>query len=292
MTFSAEDFAKALAAHDYDFQVGSQVRGKVVSWDSAGAAIDIGGKSAAFLPAAEASLRPVSNLDEVLEVDSERDFLVIRDQDADGQVLLSIRRLQIQALWEDLAEMADAEKTLEVVVTGHNRGGVTVDVNGLRGFIPRSHLSQSKADLADWQGSTLTVSFLEVNPSTNKLVLSQRQAARSQVMGSLVRGQLVAGTVVSIKPFGAFVEFDGVTGLLHIKQISQNYVESLPALFQVGQAIKAVVVDIDDARNRISLSTKVLEKYPGEMAKEPDAVLADAENRLKQEDTAAPAGAD
>jgi len=290
LTFSAEDFAKALAAHDYDFRVGSQVKGKVVSWDNTGAAIDIGGKSAAFLPAAEASLQPVASLDDVLEADSERDFLVIRDQDADGQVLLSIRRLEIQALWEELTELAEAEKTLEVVVTGHNRGGVTVDVNGLRGFVPRSHLSQSKADLADWRGTTLTVGFLEVNPSTNKLVLSQRQAARSQVMGTLERGQLIAGTVVSIKPFGVFVEFDGVTGLLHIKQISQNYVESLPALFQVGQPMKAVVVDIDDARNRISLSTKVLEKYPGEMAKEPDAVLADAENRLKQAETSPSAG--
>jgi small subunit ribosomal protein S1 len=110
--------------------------------------------------------------------------------------------------------------------------------------------------------------------------MSARMAARSQMMSTLALGQLIDGTVASLKPFGAFVDFDGISGLLHIKQISKNYVESLPAVLQVGQSIKAVVVALDPERNRISLSTKVLEKYPGEVIKEPDAVFADAENRL------------
>lgn len=281
MTFSAEDFAKALEAHDYQFQVGSKVKGTIVSIDNDGASVDIGGKSSAFLPIQEAAVRNLTRLDHVLEIGQEVEFLVIRDQDAEGQVLLSIRRLEIQRLWRHLGHLADEKATLEVKITGHNKGGVTIDVEGLRGFVPRSHLSQSKADLADWLGHTITVSFLEVNPATNKLVMSQRLAAHSQVMGGLERGQLVSGTIVSLKPFGAFVEFDGVTGLLHIKQISQNYIESLSTLFKVGQAVKAVIVDIDDARNRISLSTKVLEKYPGEIAKDPETVFADAENRLE-----------
>ena len=130
-------------------------------------------------------------------------------------------------------------------------------------------------------GRTLTLGFLEVNPGTKKLVLSERLAARSRAMGQLELGQLIEGSVVSLKPFGAFVEFNGVTGLLHIKQISKNYVESLPALLKVGQTIKAVIIALDEERNRISLSTKVLEKYPGEYLKEPDTVLADAPNRIQ-----------
>ncbi|MGG6238100.1 S1 RNA-binding domain-containing protein [Nodosilinea sp. AN01ver1] len=280
MTFSAEDFAKALEAHDYDFQMGSTVRGTVISFASDGATVDIGGKSAAFLPIREAAVRAVSSLEGVLEPGAEYSFQVIRDQDADGQVLLSIRKLQLKRLWDKLAQQADEGAVLDVKVTGYNKGGVTVDVEGLRGFVPRSHLGRTYENLEDAVGQRLTVGFLEVNPGANKLVMSARLAARSQVMSTLELGQLIHGTVASLKPFGAFVEFDGISGLLHIKQISKNYVESLPAVLKVGQPIKAVVVGLDPDRNRISLSTKVLEKYPGELLKESEAVFEDAENRL------------
>jgi small subunit ribosomal protein S1 len=280
LTFSAEDFAKALEAHDYDFQVGSTVRGTVISFAPDGATIDIGGKSSAFLPIREAAVRAISSLEGVLEPDVEYSFQVIRDQDADGQVLLSIRKLQLKRLWDKLAELAEAGAVQEVKVTGYNKGGVTVDVEGLRGFVPRSHLGRTYENLEDAVGQRLTVGFLEVNPAANKLVMSARMAARSQVMGTLALGQLIEGTVASLKPFGAFIDFDGISGLLHIKQISKNYVESLPTVLKVGQPIKAVIVALDPERNRISLSTKVLEKYPGELLKESEAVFADAENRL------------
>ena len=280
MTFSAEDFAKALEAHDYDFQVGSTVRGTVISFAPDGATIDIGGKSSAFLPIREAAVRAISSLEGVLEPDVEYSFQVIRDQDADGQVLLSIRKLQLKRLWDKLAEQAEAGAVQEVKVTGYNKGGVTVDVEGLRGFVPRSHLGRTYENLEDAVGQRLTVGFLEVNPAANKLVMSARMAARSQVMGTLALGQLIEGTVASLKPFGAFIDFDGISGLLHIKQISKNYVESLPTVLKVGQPIKAVIVALDPERNRITLSTKVLEKYPGELLKESEAVFADAENRL------------
>ena len=280
MTFSAEDFAKALEAHDYDFQVGSTVRGTVISFASDGATVDIGGKSSAFLPIREAAVRAINSFEGVLEPGGEYSFQVIRDQDADGQVLLSIRKLQLKQLWDKLAEQSEAGAVLEVKVTGYNKGGVTVDVEGLRGFVPRSHLGRTYENLEDAVGQRLTVGFLEVNPAANKLVMSARIAARSQVMSTLELGQLIEGTVASLKPFGAFVEFDGISGLLHIKQISKNYVESLSTVLKVGQPIKAVVVGLDPDRNRISLSTKVLEKYPGEVLKESEAVFEDAENRL------------
>ncbi len=280
MTFSAEDFAKALEAHDYDFQVGSTVRGTVIALANDGATIDIGGKSSAFMPIREAAVRAITSFDGVLEPGAEYSFQVIRDQDADGQVLLSIRKLQLKQLWDKLAQQAEESAVMEVKVTGYNKGGVTVDVEGLRGFVPRSHIGRTYEDLSEAVGQRLTVGFLEVNPAANKLVMSARIAARSQVMSTLALGQLIDGTVASLKPFGAFVEFDGVSGLLHIKQISKNYVDSLATVLKVGQPIKAVVVGLDPERNRISLSTKVLEKYPGEVLKESEAVFEDAENRL------------
>ena len=281
MTFSTDDFAKALAAHDYDFQAGNVVKGTVIGHGSEGAYVEIGGKSDAFVPLKEAALGRVDSLEDTLPLQSEWEFLIVREQDADGRVLLSIRRLLVQQLWEKLTQQQADAALLEVKATGTNKGGVIVDVEGLRGFVPRSHLSQGD-DLEAVVGSTLTVGFLEVDPERNKLVLSEKLAARSRAMGQLEVGQLITGTVVSLKPYGAFVQFDGVTGLLHINQISKNYVDSLSSVLQVSQPIKAIVVNLDPERNRIALSTKVLEKYPGEMLKESETVMAEAEERLEK----------
>ncbi|MDB9527235.1 S1 RNA-binding domain-containing protein [Oscillatoria sp. CS-180] len=280
MTFSTEDFARALADHDYTFKTGNTVRGKVIGHGSEGAMVEIGGKSDAFLPLKEASLERIENLEEVLPLGEEFEFLIIRDQDMEGRVVLSLRRLMVQRVWERLIDKEANKDIMDVTVTGTNKGGVIVDVEGLRGFVPRSHLVQSQ-DLDAHVGNTLSVGFLEVNQDDNKLVLSERIAARSQAMSTLEVGQLVTGTVASLKPYGAFVSFEGVTGLLHINQISKNYVDSLQNLLRVGQDIKAIIVNIEEQRGRISLSTKVLEKYPGEVLKDFDTVIADAENRLQ-----------
>ncbi|MBE9177723.1 30S ribosomal protein S1 [Oculatella sp. LEGE 06141] len=281
MSFSTDDFAKALEQHDYQFQRGQLVRGKIAGHDSSGAYVDIGGKSAAFLPLEEASLRRVMNLADLLPIDSEREFLIIREQDADGQVTLSIRQLEIKKAWQLLAEMQEDGATIQARVGGVNKGGVTVDVQGIRGFIPRSHLVD-RGDLEALVGKTLTVSFLEINPDSRKLVLSQRLATQAASLKQLQIGQLVDGKISGIKPFGVFVDFDGTTGLLHINQVSKNYVASLPAIFEVGQPIKAVIIDLDDVKRRISLSTKVLENYPGEVLEKMGEVMADAATRAEK----------
>lgn len=278
--FSMDDFAQALAQHDYAFQSGQVVRGKAFSYESDGAYVDVGGKSAAFLPVAEAALKPVEDLSQTLPLQEEREFLIIRDQDPNGQVTLSIKRLEIKALWERLLEMQENSQTIQVRVTGANKGGVTVDVQGLRGFIPRSHLVEREVEAL--KGKTLAASFLEVDPQREKLVLSHRLASRSVRISELEIGQLVEGTVSGIQSFGVFVDFAGTTGLLHIKEVSQNYIESLPAIFRVGEPIKAVVLDLDQKKGRVSLSTKVLENRPGEMLEQKADVLAEAEARARR----------
>jgi small subunit ribosomal protein S1 len=278
--FSMDDFAQALAQHDYAFQPGQMVRGKAFSYESDGAYIDVGGKSAAFLPIEEASLKPVEDLSQILPLQEEREFLIIREQDANGQVTLSIKRLEIKALWERLLEMQENSQTIQVQVTGVNKGGVTVDVQGLRGFIPRSHLVEREVEAL--KGKTLATSFLEVDPQRNKLVLSHRLASRSVRISELEIGQLVEGTISGIQSFGVFVDFAGTTGLLHVKEVSQNYIESLPATFKVGESIKAVIIDLDQQKGRVSLSTKVLENRPGEMLEEKANVMAEAEARARR----------
>ncbi len=280
-SFSMDDFAKALEQHNYEFQKGQVVRGKVLEHDSNGAYVDIGGKSSAFLPIQEAALRTIANLSEVVPLQEERDFLIIREQDADGQVTLSLRQLQIQEAWEQLIELQESGKVLQVRVSGANKGGVTVDVQGMRGFIPRSHLID-RDNIESLVGQALTVSFLEIDQERQKLVLSQRLATQSSAFSQLQIGQLVEGKVSSIKPFGVFIDMEGISGLLHIKQVSQKYIENLSQVFSPGQVLKAIVIDLDESRGRISLSTRILENYPGEIVEKMAEVMDTAEERAER----------
>ena len=280
-SFSMDDFAKALEQHNYEFQKGQVVRGKVIEHDSNGAYVDIGGKSSAFLPIEEAALRTIANLSELVPLEEEREFLIIREQDANGQVTLSLRQLELQQAWEELTEMQESGKVLQVRVSGANKGGVTVDVQGMRGFIPRSHLID-RDNIEGLIGQALTVSFLEVDRDREKLVLSQRLATQSSAFSQLQIGQLVEGKVSSIKPFGVFLDMEGISGLLHIKQVSQKYIENLSQVFSSGQILKAMVIDLDESRGRISLSTRILENYPGEMVDKMADVMDTAEERSER----------
>lgn len=277
-TFSMDDFAKALEGFDYEFQRGQIVRGKVVSYDTNGVYVDIGAKSLAFVPEQEVSIKGVKELSAVLPQDEEAEFLIVREQDADGQVTLSLKQLEIRKAWDRLAEIQDSNQSLSVRVTGTNKGGVTVDVQGVRGFIPRSHLVE-RDNLDALVKTTLTATIIELNQEKGKLVLSNRLASRSAAFSQLEIGQLVEGTISGIKPFGVFVDMHGTSGLLHINQISQKYIESLAKVFQVGQPIKAMIVNLDEGQGRISLSTKVLENFPGEMLESMETVMAEASDR-------------
>ncbi|MEO1801290.1 MAG: S1 RNA-binding domain-containing protein [Cyanobacteria bacterium J06629_2] len=276
--FSMADFENALQEYDYEFTRGQKIQGTVVQTTSDGAYIDIGGKSPAFVPTNEAALGFVSNIDAILPVGETKEFLIIREQDADGQVTLSLRQLALDEAWADIKEMAEAGKSTQLRVTGVNKGGVMGEVYGLRAFIPRSHLQQ-RDNLESLVGQLLTATFLEVNQENRKLVLSQRDAMRAVAMNSIEEGALMPGKIVNIKPYGVFVDLDGATGLLHIKEISKARVESLSSIFEVGQQIKVIIKQIDELQNRMSLSIKSLESYPGENLEKLETVMADAESR-------------
>jgi small subunit ribosomal protein S1 len=281
LSFSIDDFAKALEQHDYQFQKGQVVRGTVANYDSDGIYLDIGGKAAAFLPIDEASTKRITNVEEQFPSGAELECLIIQEQNADGQVTLSIRQLELRRIWKQLIEWQETKETVQARVNGVNRGGVTVDVMGLRGFIPRSHLVD-RDNLDSLIGKGLTVAVLEVIPKQKKLVVSQRLASQGANLGQLEVGQLIDGKISGIRPFGAFVDFEGTTGLLHVNQISKNYVKSIDAVLQAGQAIKAVILEVDEVKKRVSLSTKVLESYPGEMLEKMDEVMANAVERAEK----------
>lgn len=281
VSFSRDEFAEALKEHDYHFERGQVVRGKVAEHASEGAYIDIGGKSAGFVPMGEISVKPWANLAECLPLESQMDFLIVREQNAEGQVTLSRRLLEIKQAWEKVAELAENDNSVQLRVTRTNKGGVIGEVEGLRGFIPRSHLIE-KDDLESLVGQSLTANFIEVDQERNRLILSQRQVARAAAISKLEAGNLKQGKIVKIQPYGVFIDLDGVTGLLHITQISNTRVEALPELFQLGQLLPVFILDIDEYKNRVSLSTKVLENYAGEILENLEAIIATAEVRAEK----------
>jgi small subunit ribosomal protein S1 len=275
--FSMDDFAKALDAESVSSEKGTIVRGKVFSHDTNGAYVDIKGKSLAFVPIEEIVLGAGADLEALLPIGEEMDFLVVRDQDADGQVTLSRRQLQVKYAWDKVEEIQERKESITVKITGTNKGGVTVDFQGLRGFIPKSQLVER--DIEALKGSSVTALILEASQERDKFVLSQRQATRSANFSQLQMGQLITGQVVSIKPFGAFIDFEGNTGLLHIKQISQDYVKDLSAVLSIGQELKALIINLDEGSGKISLSTRVLENKPGEMIDNQAEVMNSADAR-------------
>ena len=278
--FSMDDFAKALDAEAVSFEKDQLVRGKIHSYDSDGVYVDINGKSLAFVPAEEVAADESADLSALLPIGDEQEFLIIREQNADGQVTLSKRQLQVRYAWNQVGDIQSNKESIQLKVTGVNKGGVTVNFQGIRGFIPRSQLLER--DHESLVGTSIPGVIIEADKEKNKLVFSQRQATRTANFSQLELGQLVSGIVVGIKPFGAFVEFDGNTGLIYIKQVSQNRVEACEKLFTIGQEIKAMIIDLDEGNGKISLSTRVLENHPGEMLENMAEVMASAEARSER----------
>jgi small subunit ribosomal protein S1 len=276
-----EDFEKALGQFDYEFSRGQIITGKAVAYDSDGALIDIGGKSPGLLPKDEASVRAVNDLSAIVPLGEEREFLIVRDQNADGQVTLSIRQLEARKIWNRLVEMQGSKESLQVKVMGSNKGGVSVDVLGLKGFIPRSHLVE-REKFEQLKGQTLSAIVLEMDDKKNKIVLSNRLASRAANFSQLEIGQLIEGKVTGLRPFGAFVDFEGNTGLLHISQISKKRIESLDSVLRVGQTIRAMIADINEGENRIALTTKHFESFPGEMVENTQTVMDEAGDRIER----------
>jgi small subunit ribosomal protein S1 len=280
-SFSMDDFAQALEQEQYDyrFNKGTIVKGKVFQHDTDGVYVDIGAKSLAFVPMIEAGWEHFTDVSEVLPINEEFEFLIIKEQNEEGQVKLSRRQLFIEQAWDNLAETQEKGKLVHLLVTGTNSGGVIGQIGGLRAFIPRSHLIQ-KDNLESLIKQTLPANVLQLDRPQNKIILTQREIAKSAAMSHLQEMEVAQGKVVKIQPYGVFVDFDGVAGLLHIKQITGKQIDSLTDVFKVGEEIKVVIMEIDTVKNRISLSTKMLETYPGEFLEKKQLVTETAEERL------------
>lgn len=279
--FNHDDFAALLDKYDYHFSPGDIVPGTVFTMEPRGALIDIGAKTAAYIPIQEMSINRVDAPEEVLQPEETREFFILTDENEDGQLTLSIRRIEYMRAWERVRQLQAEDATVRSLVFATNRGGALVRIEGLRGFIPGSHIStrQAKEDLV---GQELPLKFLEVDEDRNRLVLSHRRALVERKMNGLEVGEVVIGSVRGIKPYGAFIDIGGVSGLLHISEISHDHIDTPHSVFQVNDELKVMIIDLDAERGRISLSTKQLEPEPGDMLKNRELVFEKAEEMAEK----------
>ena len=279
--FDEEAFLAALDENEPVGTTGDVVAGKVIGLESDGVYVDIGGKAPGFMPKSECGLGVITNLKERFPKGLEIEVLVTREQNADGMVTISCRALALRQSWDKVKQLEKEGKVVQVKVSGFNRGGVTCDLEGLRGFIPRSQLQDGENHEA-LVGKTLGVAFLEVNSETRKLVLSEKRAATAARFAELEVGQLVEGTVVAVKPYGFFVDLGGISGLLHQSMITGGSMRSLREVFDQGDVVKALITELDPGRGRIALNTAMLEGQPGELLVEKDKVMAEAVDRANR----------
>jgi small subunit ribosomal protein S1 len=279
--FDADAFLAALDEQEFVGTTGEVATGTVVGLESDGVYVDIGGKAPGFMPKKECGLGVITNLKERFPKGLQVEVLVTREQNADGMVTVSARALALRQSWEKVRALEKEGKVLQVKVNGFNRGGVTCDVEGLRGFIPRSQLQEGENHEA-LVGKTLGVAFLEANPDTRKLVLSEKKAATAALFQNLEVGQLVEGQVVSIKPYGLFVDLGGISGLLHQSALTGGQLRDLREVFGQGDRVKALITELDPGRGRIALNTALLEGQPGELLIDRDRVMAEAADRANR----------
>ena len=276
--FDEDEFLAALEENQPVGSTGEIAKGSVIAIESDGIYVDIGGKAPGFMPKNECGLGVITNLKERFPKGLEVEVLVTREQNADGMVTISCRALELRKSWDKVQTLAKEGKVVRVKINGFNRGGVTCDFEGLRGFIPRSQLDDGE-NHQSLVSKNINAAFLEVNPERRKLVLSEKKAAIVSRFSELAIGQLIEGKILTIKPYGYFVDLKGVSGLLHHSMVTNGSMRSLREVFQTGETIKALITDLDPSRGRIGLNTALLEGPPGELLTDKAKVMEEAEER-------------
>ncbi|KAL6522926.1 ribosomal 40S subunit protein S1B [Orobanche hederae] len=276
VSFTAEDFHAALGNYDFNSEIGTKVKGIVFDTEADGASVDIAAKSSAFLPLKEASIHGINHVVEAGVVPGiYEEFLIIGENEADDSLILSLRSIQYDLAWERCRQLQAEDVVVKGKVIGANKGGLVAVVEGLRGFVPFSQIS-TKSTAEELLVKEIPLKFLEVDEEQLRLVLSNRKAmAHSQAQLGI--GSVVIGTVESLKPYGAFIDFGGVSGLLHVSQISHDRVSDIATVLQPGDTLKVMILSHDRERGRVSLSTKKLEPTPGDMIHNRNLVFEKAE---------------
>ena len=252
-----ESFAKSNTVADI-------VEGTIIKKENEGYLVSVkGAKMEAFLP-----VRELSSDSEELEVGDIREFYVLKEENNEDAMQLSLKRIAYAQAWAQLNDAKIQGDTILAKVVSTVKGGVLVDIADLKGFIPSSQL-RTGTPFEGLVDTKIEVKVLEADPKKNKLILSQRQAVAEQrdqvvdnVLSSLEEGQVVTGNVVRITDFGAFVDINGIDGLLPISEISWQRIKHPSDVLTLGDTIEVKIIKIDNELKRISLSLKRMGENP------------------------------
>ncbi|MEA2363051.1 MAG: small subunit ribosomal protein [Thermoleophilaceae bacterium] len=251
------------------FEEGDVVSGKVVQIDQDEVLVDIGYKSEGVILIGELSIRKSVDPHDEVELGEEVDALVLTKEDQDGRLLLSKKRARFEKAWRKIEAAAESGEPVEGTVIEVVKGGLIIDL-GVRGFLPASLVDIRRVqNLDEFLGTKIECKVIELNRSRNNVVLSrravleeERKEVRQQILDRLQPGMIVEGAISNIVDFGAFVDLDGIDGLIHISELSWSHVNHPSEILAIGDVVPVKVLDIDRDRQRISLGLKQTQEDP------------------------------
>ena len=248
---------------------GEVVTGHVVRIDKDEVLVDIGYKSEGVIPANELSIRKAVDPGEEVHLGEEVDAIVMTKEDQDGRLIMSKKRARFEKAWRRIETAAESGEPVEGTVIEVVKGGLIIDL-GVRGFLPASLVDIRRVpNLDEYMGTKIETKVIELNRSRNNVVLSrravleeERKEVRQQILDRLQPGLVVEGQISNIVDFGAFVDLDGIDGLIHISELSWSHVNHPSEILSIGDTVKVKVLDIDRDRQRISLGLKQTQEDP------------------------------
>lgn len=253
---------------------GEQVKGKVIAITDSEIVLDLGGKAEGVLNKKDLTSEQL----ESLSVGDSLETFVVNPESESGQVVLSAQKqliiggkrgAEITKKWQKFYSALQQRTQIKGKVVEENKGGLVVEIDGVRGFLPSSQvgLENMAAGLAGLVGQDISVMVIEVEPSANRLILSARKQISPQIkekISQLEVGKEISGKVLAIMPFGLIVSIDGVEGIVYSQEIAWEPVEDLSGLFEMGQEVKALIIGKDEELGKVSLSIKKLSEDPFE----------------------------
>lgn len=266
-TESMDDYKSELESSFRKLSEGDIITGTVIAVTDEDVTLDLKYYAPGIIKAEELSSDPDFNLTESVHVGDTLEATIIRMDDGEGNLLLSRKEANDVLAWEKLNQYLEDETVLHVRIKGIVPSGVIAYVEGIRGFIPASHLCLDYVeDCNPWLGKDVDVRVITVDESQKKLVLSakvvERERAeeeRNHKISMLVPGTVVEGTVETLMPYGAFINLgNGLSGLVHISQICTRRIKKPGEVLEVGQIVKAKILNTND--NKISLSMRAIEE--------------------------------
>jgi len=264
-------------SHDYkSLKYGDVMDGVIMHLDREEILVDIGSKSEGIVPSREYSSL-TSDERSALAVGDTILVFVVQPENQEGHAVVSIDRARQEKSWRRLQELHEANEVIEAEVTNYNKGGLLVNLDGVRGFVPASQVSEirggdeasKQADMARLIGTMLPLKVIEINRHRNRLILSERQAVqerrdvmKERLIEELTEGEVRKGRVSSICDFGAFVDIGGADGLVYLSELSWSRVRHPSEVLRVGQEVDVYVLGINAQEKKIALSIKRTQAEP------------------------------